>query len=40
MNIFAAAIDYFIRGGFCMWPLLVCSIVVIVIGVERHLYYE
>ena len=40
MDIFAAAIDYFIRGGFCMWPLLICSIVVIVIGVERHLYYK
>ena len=40
MNIFAAAIDYFQRGGVCMWPLLLCSIVVCVVGIERYLYYR
>lgn len=40
MSIFAAAGDYFVRGGLCMWPLLICSIAAIVIGVERWLYYR
>ena len=26
MNLFAAGIDYFIKGGWVMWPLLACSI--------------
>lgn len=40
MGIFAGAIDYFQRGGACMWPLLLCSIAAIAIGVERYLYYK
>jgi biopolymer transport protein ExbB len=40
MGIFASAIDYFQRGGVCMWPLLLCSIAAIVLGVERYLYYK
>ena len=40
MSIFTGAIDYFVRGGVCMWPLLACSIAAIVIGVERYLYYK
>lgn len=40
MGIFSAAVDYFQRGGVCMWPLLACSFVVIIIGVERYLYYK
>ena len=40
MGIFAAAVDYFQRGGVCMWPLLLCSIVVCVVAVERSLYYK
>ena len=40
MGIFASALDYFQRGGVCMWPLLLCSIAAIVIGVERYLYYK
>lgn len=40
MGIFASAVDYFQRGGVCMWPLLLCSIAAIVIGVERYLYYK
>lgn len=40
MNIFTGAIDYFIRGGACMWPLLICSMGAIAIGVERYLYFR
>ena len=29
MGIFAGAIDYFQRGGACMWPLLLCSLAAI-----------
>ena len=40
MGIFEGAIDYFQRGGFIMWPLLLCSIASISLGVERYLYYR
>ena len=40
MGIFGSAIDYFIKGGPCMWPLLLCSIGAIAVGVERYLYYK
>src|SRR5574344_793334 len=40
MGIFATAVDYFQRGGVCMWPLLLCSLAAIAIGVERYLYYK
>lgn len=40
MSIFSGAIDYFVRGGLCMWPLLICSVIAIVIGVERYLYFK
>jgi biopolymer transport protein ExbB len=40
MCIFATAVDYFQRGGVCMWPLLACSLAAIAIGVERYLYYR
>ena len=40
MNLFAAGIDYFIKGGWVMWPLLVCSIATLAIGVERTLYFR
>lgn len=40
MEIFASAVDYFQRGGFAMWPLLVCSLTSIVIATERFLYYR
>lgn len=33
-------LDYFIKGGPVMWPLLFCSIATFVIGVERFLYYR
>ena len=40
MSLFGAAIDYFVKGGPVMWPLLLCSIATIGIGVERFLYYK
>src|SRR3712207_1872726 len=40
MGILEGSIDYFQRGGVFMWPLLLCSIVAVSIGVERHLYYK
>lgn len=40
MSIFAGAIDYFVKGGPCMWPLLLCSLGAIAIGVERYLFYR
>lgn len=39
MDIFSGAMDYFVKGGACMWPLLVCSISAVVIGIERIRYY-
>ena len=40
MSIFTGAIDYFFKGGPCMWPLLLCSFGAIAIGVERYLFYK
>ncbi|MCQ2359543.1 MAG: MotA/TolQ/ExbB proton channel family protein [Phascolarctobacterium sp.] len=40
MSIFAHAVDYFMRGGPCMWPLLFCSMMALVIGFERLMYYR
>lgn len=40
MSAFSVAADYFVKGGPCMWPLLLCSIGSIAIGVERYLYYR
>ena len=40
MSLFGAAIDYFVKGGPVMRPLLLCSIATIGIGVERFLYYK
>ena len=40
MNILTAGVDYFIKGGWVMWPLLVCSIAVLAIGVERMLFFR
>ena len=35
-----APIDYFLRGGLCMWPLLLCSFGALFIGYERYKYYK
>ena len=40
MSIFTGAIDYFLKGGPCMWPLLLCSFAAMAIGVERDLFYK
>ena len=40
MNIFAAGLDYFIKGGPVMYPLLLCSIAAIAISVERYLFFK
>lgn len=40
MGIFNSAVGYFIRGGLCMWPLLLCSLAVIFLAVERYMYYR
>jgi len=40
MVIFSHAVDYFMRGGPCMWPLLACSLMALIIGFERILYYR
>ena len=40
MSIFTGAIDYFLKGGPRMWPLLLCSFGAIAIGVERYLFYK
>ena len=37
---FQTTIAYFMRGGPCMWPLLLCSMAVVFIAVERILYYR
>lgn len=31
---------YFCKGGLVMWPLLICSIIVLSIAVERFLFYR
>ena len=40
MGIFDSAVGYFVRGGLCMWPLLLCSLAVIFLAVERYMYYR
>lgn len=40
MSIFANAVDYFFRGGPCMWPLLGCSFLALIIGFERLAFYH
>lgn len=32
-------LDFFLRGGFIMWPLLVCLIAALVVGLERALWW-
>lgn len=40
MDFFSGAIDYFVKGGACMWPLLACSLAAVVIGLERAQYFS
>ena len=32
--------DYFAKGGIVMWPLLLCSIMVVTIAIERVVFYR
>ncbi len=40
MDFFSVGIDYFVKGGPVMYPLLFCSIAAIAISVERYLFYR
>lgn len=40
MDAFGGALDYFVRGGSCMWPLLGCSLAAVAIGVERIQFFK
>lgn len=40
MNAIMQTIDYFHKGGLIMYPLLLCSIMVVAISVERYLYFR
>lgn len=40
MEAIQQTIMYFHKGGLVMWPLLVCSIAVIAITIERFLFYK
>ena len=40
MNFFASGLDYFVKGGPVMYPLLLCSIAAIAISVERYLFFR
>lgn len=33
-------LEYFFKGGFMMYPLLVCSLAVVIISAERFIYYK
>ena len=37
---FFHGLEYFSKGGFMMYPLLVCSLAVVIISVERFMYYQ
>ena len=40
MEAVSTVIEYFLKGGFVMWPLLLCSVIVVSIAIERWLYYK
>ena len=33
-------VDWFVKGGVVMWPLLFCSLLVVAMAVERFCYYQ
>ena len=37
---FFHGLEYFFKGGFMMYPLLVCSLAVVIISAERFIYYK
>lgn len=40
MEAINTVVEYFLKGGFVMWPLLICSVIVVAIAIERFLYYR
>ena len=40
MEAVSTVIEYFLKCGFVMWPLLLCSVIVVSIAIERWLYYK
>jgi len=40
MNHLTAGFEYFVRGGWVMYPLLICSIAAVAIGIERLLFFR
>ena len=40
MEFFAKGLDYFVKGGPVMYPLLLCSFAAIAISVERYLFFN
>jgi len=40
VDFFWIPINYFLKGGLCMWPLLLCSFTSLFIGYERYAYYK
>lgn len=40
MDLLMQGVDYFHKGGFVMYILLLCSIFIITVGVERFLYFS
>lgn len=40
MEAIKTILDYFFKGGLVMYPLLLCSIIMIAIAVERYLFFK
>lgn len=40
MDSFKLMAEYFGKGGLVMWPLLLCSVLVVTIAIERYLFYK
>lgn len=40
LEFFVSALEMFHHGGWVMYPLLACSILVVAIGIERFIYYR
>ncbi|MDR3349102.1 MAG: MotA/TolQ/ExbB proton channel family protein [Acidaminococcales bacterium] len=40
MAFFSDAVSWFLKGGPVMWPLLLCSLVLFWLGIERWLFYR
>lgn len=40
MDLLTQGLDYFQRGGFVMYILLICSCIVCTIGIERYIYFS